>query len=213
MALGIGKLSQRDGVLKLMEALRLHMFPMATAEARELFKAGQRPGILSKQVDEPFISYISRRGKWHELLKQNGSKPTTLRGEVLDHANLAQSEKLINMTSTFNNFECDRVAEAFVKQHALAHSLKSPDTQHRKAKEKAGQDHAMVLETTGMDGMNPWISTMSQRRTLQLKMNTGKKTAVTIWTLSTPYFGGNPAGIRIQARLNPSSQIDEMPRL
>ena len=70
MSLGIDKLAQKDGVLKLVEALRLHVFPMATAEARELFKAGQRPGILSRQVGEPFISYISRRRRWYELLKQ-----------------------------------------------------------------------------------------------------------------------------------------------
>ena len=43
MALGIDKLSQKDGVLKLVEALKLHMFPMASAEAKELIKAGQRP--------------------------------------------------------------------------------------------------------------------------------------------------------------------------
>ena len=100
MALGIDKLSQKDGVLKLVEALRLHMFPIATAEARELFKAGQSPGILSRQVGEPFISYISRRRRWYELLKQLDPKleiPATLRGELLllllDHANLTQSEK------------------------------------------------------------------------------------------------------------------------
>ena len=55
MALGVDKLSQNDGVLKLVEALRLHIFPMATAEARELFRAGQRPGILPRQVGEPFL--------------------------------------------------------------------------------------------------------------------------------------------------------------
>ena len=105
MSLGIDKLAQKDGVLKLVEALRLHMFPMATAEARELFKAGQRPAILSRQAGEPFISYISRRRRWYELLKQLDPKleiPNTLRGELLlDHTNLTQSEKLMIMTSTF----------------------------------------------------------------------------------------------------------------
>ena len=63
--------------------------------------------------------------------------PNILRGDLLlDHANLTQSEKLMIMTSTFNNLECDTVAEALVKQHALAHSLKSPDTQHKKDKGK-----------------------------------------------------------------------------
>ena len=84
MSLGVDKLAQNDGVLKLVEALKLHIFPMASAEARELFKAGQRPGVLSRQVGEPFISYISRRRRWYDLLKKLDHKleiPSTLRGE------------------------------------------------------------------------------------------------------------------------------------
>ena len=131
MSLGIDKLAQKDGVLKLVEALRLHMFPMAT---RELFKAGQRPGILSRQAGEPFISYISRRRRWYELLKQFDPKleiPNTLRGELLlDHANLTQSEKLMILTSTFNDLEFDTVAEALVKQHSTRIGTQSEVTRH-----------------------------------------------------------------------------------
>ena len=140
MAFGNDKLSQKDGVFKLVEASKPHMFPMASAEARELFKAGQCPGILSRQVGEPFSPYISRRRRWYELLKQLDHKleiPSTLRGELLlDHANLSQAEKLMVMTSTFNNLEFDTVAEALVKQHAIARSLKPPETQHKKGERK-----------------------------------------------------------------------------
>ena len=66
MSLGIKNLSQDDEVPKLVEALKLHLFPMASAEARELFKAGQRPGVLSRQAGEPIISYISRRKRWYD---------------------------------------------------------------------------------------------------------------------------------------------------
>ena len=136
MALGIGKLSQRDGVLKLMEALRLHMFPMATAEATELFKAGQRPGILSRQAGEPFISYISRRRRWYELLKQLDphENPTNSQRRTVGPRQPDTIREVMIMTSTFNNHKSDTVAEALVKQHALAHGLKSPDTQHKKGK-------------------------------------------------------------------------------
>ena len=162
MSLGIDKLSQKDGVLKLVEALRPHMFSMATAEARELFKAGQRPGILSRQAGEPFISYISRRMRWYQLLKQLDPKleiPNTPRGELLlDHANLTKSEKLMIMTSTFNNLEFDTVAEALVKQHALAHSLKSPDTQHKKGK---GKVWTRSYYGAG-DDWNGWYESMDQ---------------------------------------------------
>ena len=134
---------------------------MATAEARELFKAGQRPGILSRQAGEPFISNISRRRRWYELLKQLDPKPeiqNTLRGELLlDHAKLTQSEKLMIMASTFNNLEFDTVAEALVKRHALA-SLKSPDTQHKKGK---GKGWARSYYGAGED-WNGWYESMPQ---------------------------------------------------
>ena len=101
--------------------------------------------------------------------------PSTLRGELLlDHANLSQAEKLVVMTPPCNNLEFDTVAEAFVKQHAIAHSLNSPDTQHKKEKEKAGQEAIMVLRKTGMDVTNPWTSSRNQKRTLQMKMKAGK---------------------------------------
>ena len=63
--------------------------------------------------------------------------PTTLRGDLLlDHANLTQSEKLMIMTSTRNNLEFDTVAEALVRQHALPHSLKSPDTLFQRKRQR-----------------------------------------------------------------------------
>ena len=137
------------------------MFPMATAEARELFKAGQRPGILSRQAGEPFISYISRRRRWYELLKQLDPKleiPNTFRGELLlDLANLTQSEKLMIMTSTFNNLEFDTIAEALVKQHALAHSLKSPDTQHKKGKGGKGWTRSYYGAGEDWNGWYEWM--------------------------------------------------------
>ena len=128
MSLGITELTKQDGVLLLIRALRQHIFPLASAEARELFKAGQRPGILSKQAGETMISYVSRRRRWYDLLRnldKNVELSEQMRGELLlDHSGLSQPERLMVMTSTFNNLEFDRVAEALVKQHALAHSLK-----------------------------------------------------------------------------------------
>ena len=135
MSLGITELTKQDGVLLLIRALRQHIFPLASAEARELFKAGQRPGILSKQAGETMISYVSRRRRWYDLLRnldKNVELSEQMRGELLlDHSGLSQPERLMVMTSTFNNLEFDRVAEALVKQHALAHSLKPATSSER----------------------------------------------------------------------------------
>ena len=156
MSLGMKNLSQDDGVPKLVEALKLHLFPMASAEARELFKAGQRPGVLSRQAGEPIISYISRRKILYDLLKLLDPKlgiPSTLRGELLlDHANLTQAEKLMVMTSTFNSLEFDVISEALVKQHAISHSLRSNKTQHRKGKGKGwARSYYGVEDWSGCD--------------------------------------------------------------
>jgi hypothetical protein len=121
-----------------------------------LFKAGQRPGVLSRQAGEPIISYISRRKRWYDLLKQLDPKleiPSTLRGELLlDHANLTQAEKLMVMTSTFNSLEFDVISEALVKQHAISHSLRSNETQHRKGKGKGwARSYYGAEDWTGCD--------------------------------------------------------------
>ena len=82
----------------------------------------------------------------------------TLRGELLlDHANLTQSEKLMIMTSTFNNLEFDTIAEALVKQHALAHSLKSPDTQHKKGKGGKGWTRSYYGAGEDWNGWYEWM--------------------------------------------------------
>ena len=71
----------------------------------------------------------------------------------MDHANLTQAEKWLIMTSSLNNLEDST----------------------RKAKDKAGQEQSMVLEVTGVDGMNLWASMTNQKPTLQPKMKAGKK--------------------------------------
>ena len=56
---------------------------------------------------------------------------SALRGELLlDHANLTQSEKLMILTSTFNDLEFDTVAEALVKQHSTRIGTQSEVTRH-----------------------------------------------------------------------------------
>ena len=48
----------------------------------------------------------------------------TLLGELLlDHSGLSHTERMMVMTSTFNNLEFGRVAAALMKQHAFRESL------------------------------------------------------------------------------------------
>ena len=99
ISLGLVELAKKEGE---------HIFPWGSAEARELFKAGLRPGILSKQSGETMISYISRRRRWYDM-PRNLDKAIQLSDQVrgdllLDHANLSLNEKLMIMTSTFNDF-------------------------------------------------------------------------------------------------------------
>ena len=141
MTFGFTRLTERDAVPKLIEEIRGHIFPMSTAEARELYRAGQRPGVLSRQSGEPMISYVQRRRRWWELLRRLDPKlsmSNTMLGEMLlDHSGLSHNERLMIMTSTFNNLEFDNVAEALIKQHALNNVAKDEGSSgQRKGKGK-----------------------------------------------------------------------------
>ena len=65
----ISVLTQPGGLRKFVEKLRDVVFPRASAEARELFKNGQKPGSLARQNGESMLSYVSRRRRWWKLLK------------------------------------------------------------------------------------------------------------------------------------------------
>ena len=57
ISLGLTELAKKEGVLLSAEALREHIFPLGCAKARELFKAGQTPGILSKVLWQGFLNH------------------------------------------------------------------------------------------------------------------------------------------------------------
>ncbi|CAE7356892.1 RE1 [Symbiodinium natans] len=67
--IGVDALTAPGGLRSFIERMREVVFPRATEEARELFRAGQRPGTLSRQAGESMLSYISRRRRWWNLLK------------------------------------------------------------------------------------------------------------------------------------------------
>ena len=67
--IGVDVLTQPGGLRKFVKKLRDVVFPRASEEARELFKAGQKPGSLARQNGESMLSYVSRRRRWWKLLK------------------------------------------------------------------------------------------------------------------------------------------------
>ena len=67
--LGHEALMKPKGLETLVSRIRANVFPRATEEARELFRAGQRQGgVLSRQSGESMLSYTSRRRRWRRLL-------------------------------------------------------------------------------------------------------------------------------------------------
>ena len=61
--------AQPGGLRKFVDKLRDVVFPRASEEARELFKTGHKPGSLARQNQESMLSYVSRRRRWWNLLK------------------------------------------------------------------------------------------------------------------------------------------------
>ena len=60
--MGLDALAAKGGLDELLERIRKMVFPRATAEARELFRAGQSAGgPLARQQGESMVSYCSRR--------------------------------------------------------------------------------------------------------------------------------------------------------
>ena len=56
----------------LIAALRKHIFPIATHEAKELYKEGHdmKDSVLTRQSGESMQNYILRRKRWYDLLTQ-----------------------------------------------------------------------------------------------------------------------------------------------
>eukprot|EP00439_Symbiodinium_sp_Y106_P085971 s133_g30.t1 len=67
--IGIESLTEPGGLRTFITQMRNVVFPRAAEEARELFRAGQRHGVLARQGGESMLSHVSRRRRWWKLLK------------------------------------------------------------------------------------------------------------------------------------------------
>ena len=85
MAMDIGKetLLTEEGISRLIKMIRLSIFPIKALEAKVLFQVGQKPyGPMPRQSLEPMVSYIPRRKRWWNMVKQLG-KSMVISDEML----------------------------------------------------------------------------------------------------------------------------------
>ena len=124
--LGIEKLTSKDGVMQLIEAMRQRVFPLTAVEAKELYLQGQRVGgPLSRATGEPMLQYIARRKRWWAKLQKLDDKikvsDNILTDLLLDNARLGHHERLLVLTSVGNVLDFEKVCEALILQHSRIH--------------------------------------------------------------------------------------------
>ena len=83
MGIGTDRLAQHDGLVLLIERIKAHVYDFKEEEARELCQAGLAPdGPLARQTGERMSSYITRRTRWFERLRQLDGD-TNVSGHIL----------------------------------------------------------------------------------------------------------------------------------
>ena len=120
--MGLEALNETDSVPRLVENMRKMVFPLQTREAKVLYTQGHKQhGVLSRQVGESMMSYITRRKRWWRLL-QELDKSTFISENIradlmLDLANISDQEKLMIKTSCGNKSDFDLIADALLDHH------------------------------------------------------------------------------------------------
>ena len=132
--MGLDALATKGGLDELVERIRKMVFPRATEEARELFRAGQRVGgPLARQQGESMVSYCSRRRRWWRTLCELDptiSLSESMRAELmLELSGLSRQEQLVvkacatptksGLATTQLTFEA--IADVLIEQYASVH--------------------------------------------------------------------------------------------
>ena len=131
MDIGVARLAEKDGIPHLIAEMKKVVFPSKKLEAKELYAQGHyRHGPLSRQSNESMISYVSRRKRWWIMLKAMDPDLTLsaeIRGDLmLDASGLSEHERLMVLTSTVNDTDFDKIADALQKQHGKIHVRHQP---------------------------------------------------------------------------------------
>ena len=118
-------LTQPGELRKFVDKLRDFVFPRASEEARELFKAGQKPGSLARQNQKSMLSYVSRRRRWWKLLKTLDSSielSEPVRVELLlELSGLSRQEIIVIKACAPDAKSFESVAATLVEQYSGVH--------------------------------------------------------------------------------------------
>ena len=123
--LGHEVLMQPKGLETLISRIRANVFPRATEEARELFRAGQRQGgVLSRQSGESMLSYTSRRRRWWRLLVELDPSlqlSEEMRSELMLELSGISRQEVLVIKSCALSLSFEHIAEVLVKHYSSTH--------------------------------------------------------------------------------------------
>jgi len=124
--LGVAALSAKGGLERLVEEIKLMVFPLGALEAQALFRSGQAvSGPLSRQPTESVVSYIGRRRRWWNLMQQLDPRiqlSDSLRAELLlELSGLTKDQQLMvkACAGKANGFE--DYAKVLTEHHGTIH--------------------------------------------------------------------------------------------
>lgn len=128
--IGIEKLSEAGGTQVLLDALQEHLLPLQKQAALELYHAGMREGILSRQHGESMSSYCLRRQAWWTQLQElDGGiqcSSNILGEQLLLHAGLGNLEQQMVRTGCQNGLsDLDKVSNILRDQFGSLHERES----------------------------------------------------------------------------------------
>lgn len=128
--IGIEKLSEAGGTQVLLDALQEHLLPLQKQAALELYHAGMREGILSRQHGESMSSYCLRRQAWWTQLQElDGGiqcSSNILGEQLLLHAGLGNLEQQMVRTGCQNDLsDLDKVSNILRDQFGSLHERES----------------------------------------------------------------------------------------
>ena len=148
--IGLDRLSEAGGTKTLLDGLEAHLLPLQKQAALELYHAGMKEGILSRQHGESMSSYCLRRQSWWTQLQEldNGIQcSTSILGEqLLLHAGLGHLEQQMVRTGCQNDLsDLDKVSNILRDQFGNLHD--------RESRGKGGKGR---FESKGRYDNKPW---------------------------------------------------------
>ena len=128
--IGVDKLSGENGTSLLLQGLQKHLLPLQKQAALELYHAGMKDGILSRQHGEPMASYCLRRQSWwtqlQELDPEIKCSDGILGEQFLIHAGLGNLEQQMVRTGCQNDLsDLERLANTLRDQFGSVHERES----------------------------------------------------------------------------------------